>query len=277
MKNNLSFAHEIKIELLENVYEKEDMKYFIKGLLDSSKKIADFTYTLQFSDLIIFEKVISLFQKYAISHTRLSRTMLKVEFREKFNENELIFSYFAGVFVAGGSINSLQSSSYHFEIKFHDSKIAKSTLSFLNNNEFDFTIINRKSKYILYMKKSKLISSFIGAIGAVSSMMKFEEILIERDMNNYANRYSNFDTYNSLKMVEANQRFIEMYDWVIENKLQYKFKEYEIDFFELKKKHKYDSLDVLKDIFNKKNEMKKTKSAINHWLIKLRTLYEEFN
>lgn len=272
-----SFAHDIKLELLDNSYSDDELKYFIKGLLDTAIKSSEGTYLLQILNTDIFQKIMQLFSKYGISFKQKSSTIFEVKYSEEFPENELIFSYYSGVFVSGGSVNSLESQYYHLELKFSDATEAKRSLIFLNNNEFEFTATNRKDKIILYIKKSKVISNFLGAIGAISSMTKFDDILIERDMNNYANRYSNFDTYNSLKMVEANQRFSEMLDWIKQENLTHKFKDYELDFFELKRKNKYDSLDTLKDIYNKKTGEKKTKSALNHWLIKLRNLYEEFN
>ena len=72
--------------------------------------------------------------------------------------DDTISGYLAGAFLAGGSINSPETSNYHLEISVNSENYAK-WLSHLflryKNNKIEPRIIKRRNKYILYFKKGE--------------------------------------------------------------------------------------------------------------------------
>ena len=62
---------------------------------------------------------------------------------------------------------------------------------------------------IMYMKEGEEISKFLAFIGAAKSVMKFEEIRVERHMNNKVNRLVNCETANLNKVLNASIEQIE--------------------------------------------------------------------
>ena len=61
----------------------------------------------------------------------------------------------------------------------------------------------------LTSKKQKRLPSFLSLIGATSSMLKFEDIRIMRDMRNSVNRIVNCENANFNKVADAANRQIE--------------------------------------------------------------------
>lgn len=123
-----------------------------------------------------------------------------------FSSNDLIYGYIKGAFLASGSINSPINSNYHLEIKTISSNFAISLQSMLNKLkeiQFNFRLTKRRNEYILYIKKSDLISSFLIMIGAVDSCLEYENIRIERDFSNIENRLFNLDSANYSKMIKS--------------------------------------------------------------------------
>ena len=61
----------------------------------------------------------------------------------------------------------------------------------------------RRSGYITYLKEAEKIADFLSLIGATTSMLKFEDIRIVRDMRNSVNRIVNCETANLNKVADA--------------------------------------------------------------------------
>lgn len=59
---------------------------------------------------------------------------------------------------------------------------------------------------MIYIKKSDQIADFLLLIGAVSACMDFENVRIDRDFVNNANRLTNLDTANMSKTVKSGKR-----------------------------------------------------------------------
>ena len=69
--------------------------------------------------------------------------------------------------------------------------------------------------------------------------------------------------------------FKENSQYILDHKLQSRFKPLELEFYEFKRKNEFLSLAQLSEEFCKNKNVKITKSGLNHWLIKLRTVCEE--
>ncbi len=125
--------------------------------------------------------------------------------------DDTICGFLAGSFLASGSINSPATSNYHLEIVVNDENFAKWFIKLLQRFKgapLEAKVITRRNKYVIYFKKSEQISNFLIVIGAVSSCLEFENIRVDRDVVNSANRLTNFDVANMKRTVESGQNQI---------------------------------------------------------------------
>ena len=125
----------------------------------------------------------------------------QLEIKNKTVENENYKRAIArGAFLGAGSINN-PSKTYHLEIN----------LSTAENMEFLYNIlkeckINCKkllNKNSIYLKDGEEISAVIALFGANSSVLKFEDIRVQKEMNGKVNRIVNCQTANLNKTLNA--------------------------------------------------------------------------
>ncbi|ARD47634.1 DNA-binding protein WhiA [Sporosarcina sp. P33] len=118
-------------------------------------------------------------------------------------------AYLRGAFLAGGSVNNPETSSYHLEIFSSYQEHSQSLVELMNRYHLNAKSIERKKGFIAYLKEAEKISDFLGIIGAHVSLMKFEDVRIMRDMRNSVNRLVNCETANLNKTIGAAQRQVE--------------------------------------------------------------------
>lgn len=305
-----SFAQHVKEELCHNAYESLALKkallsayirinatvvirnrHSLLTLSNENAKIIKFIYSLI---LDIYPSNVSIsFQKKGNTKTTYTINVsnnvddildeLKVNFLEgKISkdivyDDETISGYLAGAFLAGGSINSPETSNYHLEIAVNSENYAK-WLSHLflryKNNKIEPRIIRRRNKYVLYFKKGDQIADFLVMIGAMSSAMDFENYRIDRDYMNNANRLTNLDTANMSKTVEAGKRQA--------HEIKYLVKHIGLENIGNKKtqlvasiRMEYISkpLDEIASILSKELNEEITKSNVNHIFRRIHELY----
>lgn len=119
-------------------------------------------------------------------------------------------AYLRGAFMAGGSVNNPEGSSYHLEIASMYEEHCQALVD-LANDEFRLNArcIERKKGYIFYIKEGEKIIEFLNLIGAHQALFKFEDVRIMRDMRNSVNRIVNCETANLNKTIGAAIRQIE--------------------------------------------------------------------
>lgn len=100
--------------------------------------------------------------------------------------------------MGAGSINNPEKK-YHLECKAIEIKTAKYIVDTMKKNDIYF----KQRDNIIYMKDGEEISKFLAFIEAAKSVMKFEEIRVERHMNNKVNRLVNCETANLNKVLNA--------------------------------------------------------------------------
>lgn len=123
------------------------------------------------------------------------------------NKECCIRAYLAGAFLSCGSVNNPETSNYHLEMSFIEKDFAKFIANKMNDFELNAKIIQRRNKYIVYLKSSEKIGDFLRAIGASQSVMNFESTRIDRNMSNTVNRWNNCDIANEIKsMATANKQ-----------------------------------------------------------------------
>lgn len=120
------------------------------------------------------------------------------------NEDNLKKAYIRGNFLGGGSINNPKNK-YHLEIIFKTVEFAKITLGLVNYFGINMKTLDKT----LYLKDGEIISNFLALIGASSSVLKFEEIRVLREMKNNVNRIVNCETANLNKTINASVKQVE--------------------------------------------------------------------
>ncbi|MBB6453578.1 hypothetical protein HNQ94_002027 [Salirhabdus euzebyi] len=118
-------------------------------------------------------------------------------------------SYLRGAFLAGGSVNNPETSSYHLEIftlyEEHNDSICK----LMNHFNLHARTLERRKGFITYIKEAEKITEFLINIGAHQALLKFEDVRIMRDMRNSVNRLVNCETANLNKTIGAAFRQVE--------------------------------------------------------------------
>lgn len=312
MKNPISFTQVVKEELVNNTYESTDR---LKALLSSYIRInASMVFSYKKTSLLlknenakiskfIYETINGIYGEVAHlsfkdkGNTKKTYYFINIEekvdeilsdldidfFEGKISKNivnndDTISGYLAGAFLASGSVNSPLTSNYHLEISLNNENYAKwlsKLFAKYKNSNIEPKVIKRREHFILYFKKSDQIADFLIMIGAVEACMEFENVRVDRDFANNANRLANGDMANMRKTLAAGKRQAEEMR-VIEEKLGIKnipnVKERELAFMRLEN----DSLSLIElaNILSEKLGKTVTKSNVNHLFISLHKLYE---
>ncbi len=118
-------------------------------------------------------------------------------------------SYLRGAFLAGGSVNNPETSSYHLEIFSLYKEHNDSLCELMNVFDLNSKTLERKKGYITYIKEAEKITEFLNVIGAHQALLRFEDVRIIRDMRNSVNRLVNCETANLNKTIGAAIRQVE--------------------------------------------------------------------
>lgn len=184
----LKKGYDVQVELLvrKKMRLKKNNVYIVR-FFDKAREVLE--------DLKIIEEGFTL--NHSISNELIKRKCCKR-------------SYLRGAFLAGGSVNNPETSSYHLEI-FSLYKEHSESLSELMNQNFHLNskILERKKGYITYLKEAEKIADFLSVIGGHSALLRFEDVRIVRDMRNSVNRLVNCETANLNKTIGAALRQVE--------------------------------------------------------------------
>jgi len=118
-------------------------------------------------------------------------------------------AYLRGAFLAGGSVNNPEGSSYHLEISSMYEGHCQALVELANRFHLNARCIERKKGFVLYIKEGEKIIEFLSIIGAHQALFKFEDVRIMRDMRNSVNRIVNCETANLNKTISAAVRQID--------------------------------------------------------------------
>lgn len=215
----MSFSTEIKKELsqINNLAKKEQVKYELLGyffsdniskdgklvryLTENEYNINRFAKLLKNMDINNF-KIEILGKTYIITikESQYKEIILNNLWEnESFFENEELNKAFVrGLFLGSGSINNPENK-YHLEIKLPDNELKIKLIKILKKYDLNLKAIDKS----LYIKDSEEISKFLAFIGAGKAVMNFEEIRVQRNMNNKVNRIVNCQTANLNKTINA--------------------------------------------------------------------------
>ncbi|EJJ6339070.1 DNA-binding protein WhiA [Staphylococcus pseudintermedius] len=128
---------------------------------------------------------------------------------EMVKDDEMRRSYLRGAFLAGGSVNNPETSSYHLEIFSLYEGHSTGLTQLMNTYELNAKSLERKKGWITYLKEAERIAEFLSLIGGYQALLKFEDVRIVRDMRNSVNRLVNCETANLNKTVSAAMKQVE--------------------------------------------------------------------
>ncbi|WP_078555718.1 DNA-binding protein WhiA [Bacillus alkalicellulosilyticus] len=181
-------------------------------------------------------------------------------------------SYLRGAFLAGGSINHPETSSYHLEIFSLYEEHNQSLCELMNAFDLNAKTLERKKGYITYIKESEKITEFLNIIGAHQALLYFEDVRIMKDMRNSVNRLVNCETANLNKTVGAALRQAENIRLIDEEIGLERLPEKLREVAELRVTHQDVTLSELGEMIP---SGKVSKSGVNHRLRKLDELADK--
>lgn len=217
----MSFSLDVKKELsqIKNLANKEEVKFELLGYLITSNvgqyegkirysteneyNINRFSKLLKNMNILDFNiniqgKVYNItFEEELLKRNNIyiDKTMTLLESTSNI---ELLKAFMRGVFLGSGSINNPENT-YHLEFKVKSTLAMSTILNIMKKFEVNLKVMGND----LYIKDGEEISIFLAIIGANKSLLKFEEIRVQRDMNNKVNRLVNCKTANLNKIINA--------------------------------------------------------------------------
>lgn len=299
----MSFAQEVKDELSliesNECCKKAELSAFLRFNTDVSIVGLGFSLIFQSSHQKVVKKFINLIKSYEGTQleyltkrsNKLDRKLMYVvkvynvsnivtEFdlfgdpTEKFLKNDCCKqSYIRTTFLSNGSVNS-PNSSYHFEITSSDEDELEFVNSLLHRVGFNSKIIERRKKFVLYIKEAEKIEEIFILMGAVNSMFSFADVRISRDVFNSINRLINCEIANEKKSIDAANsqlehiKFLESID-SLELKTSMK------EVIKLRKTFPEASLIELSEESENVIGKNLSKSALNHRFRAIKKLYNE--
>ena len=218
----MSFSTELKEELskTENLSNKEAVKYelfgyFISSNITKERNKIKFSTESQYN-INRFSKLLSNMginnYNIAIQGKLFTITVNTKEINifndeEKLNANQIKWMI-RGTYLGAGSINNPQKK-YHLEIGITQKQDAEKIVDYLKSFEIKSNIIEKNNQYAIYIKDGEEISKFLALLGANKSVLKFEEIRVQREMNNKINRIVNCESANLNKTINASIEQVE--------------------------------------------------------------------
>lgn len=199
-----------------------------------------------------------------------NKSMIDKKFDNYFDIAKLneccIKSIIKASFLSSGYINNLNYD-YHLEIVFKSKVLSEYYINLLSVIDLSPRVNKRKNgkvfNYIVYIKDSEQISFFLSVIGASKSLLRFEEVRVEKEVKNNINRAINCETANLSKIIKSSVRQLKAIESIRNNNkydiLSDKLKEIIV----LREGNKEASLDELSKLSNI------TKSGIKHRLDKI--------
>ena len=213
----MSFSTDVKKELskINNLANKTCVRLEFLGYL-SSVNVSNVDNSLRFSteseyNINRFSKLLKNLniEKYNIDMqgknyviTMQNKNIAEIITDIKTENDEEDRAYVRGCFLGSGSINNPKNN-YHIEFIIKDKSTADDILQILNKYNIHFKKLEKENAVSLYSKDGEEISKFLAFIGANSSVLRFEDIRVYRDMRNNVNRIVNCETANLSKTVNA--------------------------------------------------------------------------
>lgn len=301
----MTFSQQVKEEICRNEYSIDEKKAILSSYLKnivainiSNNKVdweikSKSPLTIRFianllKELYNIEKELSISEKKSANFSRSYKLEFYGDFKliesdlkifddswKYLKDDNLKHAFLTGVFLCGGSINSPISSNYHYELSIHNYDLLKTIEKIFKYYNFKYSTIKRKNKYIIYVKKSEMISDLLKMMRASNSMFDYEEKRIYRDYSNQMSRLNNLDMSNLKKTAIASNEQIKYINFIKEKKLFSTLSDKEKIFCELRLNNEDASLNDLVFLFKELHKIDVSKAGINHIVRKIKKIYLE--
>lgn len=181
---NTSVAKQI-INLLKHAYA-------VKPEVSVKKNLLFININQESSSFIL--KELNILREDGTAEFRIYNGMIKNDCCAK--------SFVRGAFLSCGSMTSPEKD-YHLEFVTHRKRLSGDLEVLLKKFGLAPKCVLRKSNYVIYFKAADAISDVLSLIGAVNSLMEFENTVIIKDVKNNINRRTNFENANMNKTADA--------------------------------------------------------------------------
>ena len=270
-----SFSRKVKEELskLNNLSNKDLVKCELQGYLltaNSNKFTTENEYNINRFSKLLSNSGLEDFKIEMQGNKFCITTKKKIELNQEISDIEEAKAIVRGSFMGAGSISNPKSK-YHLEIVFQDEENALKVNHLLNHFNINSKVLQRAKNYIVYIKDGEEISNFLAFIGANSSVLKFEENRVIRDVRNNVNRIVNCETANLNKVIQTAVKQIEDIKLIKKNNKFKDLKEGERELAELRLKNPEASLNEL----GKMLEKPISKSGVNHRMKAIENMAED--
>lgn len=124
---------------------------------------------------------------------------------QNFSEDSSTAAFLRGAFLSCGAVTD-PSKDYHMEFSVPHMKLAGDLAAFLRGLpelQMEPGVTNRKGTYVVYLKGSEQITDLLTFIGAHRASMELMQVKMVKEVRNYVNRTTNFETANISKTASA--------------------------------------------------------------------------
>ncbi len=192
------------------------------------------------------------------------------------NHEEMIRSYLAGCFMAGGSINSPRSTSYHLEIAANGESQGNFMIRLLEKEGIGAKMTMRRNHHLIYMKSAETISDMLRLLGANEAVMEFEDERIQRDFLNSIHRLDNVKIANEQKSLKVADEQCEAVMYLKDRDLLRYLSEKDRQIALARLANPDASLNELSRIYEQQSGVELTKSGIRHRFNNIFKLVEKY-
>jgi cell division protein WhiA len=186
-------------------------------------------------------------------------------------------AYLAGAFLAYGTCNNPSKTNYHLEISLNEKSNALFLIKIISRFNIEAKIVERRNRFVVYMKKADYVSDFLAIIGANSARLEFENERISRDMKNSISRIDNCEIANEVKTIKAANSQLEYINKIKQAGKYDKLPERLRNVCELRIRYQDYSLLELCDAYQKNYGDVVSKSGMKHRLNKIQEIAENLD
>ena len=213
--SNLNKKNEVKYELVGYLISRNSsiVKNYIRFATESEYNINRFSKLLKNLDInhnIEFDGksfIITFKIKDIIEELEVKENEIIIGNIEKISVEEKK-SIIRGAYLGAGSMNN-PDRNYHLEINLSNSKNLEFLIQILDDMNVNYKILELDKKYAIYLKDGENIFEFIALLGANSTVLKYEDIRVQKEMRGKVNRLVNCKTANLNKTINASVEQIE--------------------------------------------------------------------
>ena len=197
--------------------------------------------------------------------------------RMKFLKNDnMIKAFITGSFLAAGSINSPNTTSYHREISCISEEYAEFIIKLLARYYIKGKLALRRERYVVYLKASEQISDFLRLMGASEAIFAFEDVRIQRDFVNNLSRWNNCEIANDAKSLEAARKQYEAVEYLVNSGNLAKLAEKDQEIAMVRYENPEANFMELSKIYESRTGQVLSKSGIRHRFIKIIDLADRY-